>query len=70
MQLHQNSTAHGALAVFSPSAREIVVRRMMMRAKDRAPEARRAAAEWLAENGTQLDRIEANRFLSGRWVNG
>ena len=65
MTIH-NHTGHGALLAMSPEAREMVPRRMMMRDKSRSIEARTAAAQWLAEHGTQPDRNEANRFLGGR----
>lgn len=62
----QIPTGTGALAALGPAAREMVARRMTLRDAGRPAEARRAAAEWLSENGSKPDAAEAARFLSGR----
>lgn len=52
---------HGAIALLG--AHEIVARRMIMADETRAPAARISAAEWLAENGGNSDRVRANAIL-------
>lgn len=64
--MHMQTKAHGAFCAITPEAREMVSRRMIMRDRARAVEARSAAAQWLAEHGTKPDRLEAGRLLSGR----